>query len=162
MTSTAQLKAQAKYDKNHPRPILFKFNLTTDADILTRLDAVDNRQGYIKDLIRRDVRGPGKVLPVDSIRPLLLPVIKKYGILRIWLFGSYARGEATADSDIDLLIEGVSAKGMISFLALQEAMEKCLGKKVDLIEYDAAKNNNTRAGRRFLDHIERDRVLIYE
>lgn len=162
MTSTAQLKAQAKYDKTHTRPILFKFNLITDADILTRLDAVDNRQGYIKDLIRRDVRGTGNVLPVDSIRTLLLPVIKKYGILRIWLFGSYARGEATEDSDIDLLIEGVSAKGMISFLALQEAMEKCLGKKVDLIEYDAAKNNNTRAGRRFLDHIERDRVLIYE
>lgn len=162
MATTAQLKAQAKYDKNHTRSILFKFNLTTDADILSRLDTVENRQGYIKELIRRDVRGTENVLRIDAIRTLLLPIAKKYDIRKIWLFGSYARGEATADSDIDLLIEGGDTKGIISFLELQETMEKSVGKKVDLIEHDAVRNNNTRAGRRFREHIERDKVLLYE
>lgn len=51
----AQKKAQAKYDKKNTKSIMFKFNLTTDADILAKLDSVDNKQGYIKELIRRDL-----------------------------------------------------------------------------------------------------------
>lgn len=50
-----QKRAQIKYDKTNTRKITFKFNLKTDADILERLDSVDNRQGYIKELIRSDI-----------------------------------------------------------------------------------------------------------
>ena len=45
----------ALWDKDNTRQIKFKFNLRTDADILTRLDQVDNVQGYIKQLIRADI-----------------------------------------------------------------------------------------------------------
>ena len=161
MATAAQLRAQAKYDKKHTRSVLFKFNRTTDADVLLRLDEVSNRQGYIKDLIRRDVRGTGEVLRLDAIRTLLMPVVKKYDIKRIYLFGSYARGEARKDSDVDLLIEGDGVKGMMPFLELQESMEKHIGKKVDLVEYGAVLKDNTRAGRRFREHVERDKVLLY-
>ncbi len=161
MVSAAQIKAQAKYDKSHTRSVLLKFNLTTDADILMRLDEVDNRQGYIKDLIRNDVRGSEDVLHIDSIRTLLMPIIKKYDIKRMYLFGSYARGEAKMDSDVDILIDGYKGKGLMSFLQLQEAMEKQIGKEVDLVEYEAIRNDNTRVGKRFREHIERDMVLLY-
>lgn len=46
---------QAKYDKAHTTMIPVKLNHKTDADILAKLDAVGNKQGYIKDLIRSDI-----------------------------------------------------------------------------------------------------------
>ena len=90
MATTAQLRAQAKYDKQHTRAVLFKLNLTTDADVLARLDEVTNRQGYIKELIRKDLRGEVGPLSVGAIKTLLMPVIKKYDIQKLFLFGSYA------------------------------------------------------------------------
>ena len=50
----------ARYQKAHVRQIKLALNITTDADILARLDSVDNKQGYIKQLIRADIAKPGK------------------------------------------------------------------------------------------------------
>jgi hypothetical protein len=55
MTTEAQKRAVAKYDAKNTRKIVLKLNTGTDADILERLDTVDNRQGYIKRLIREDI-----------------------------------------------------------------------------------------------------------
>lgn len=60
MVTEQQKKAQIKYDKEHTRQITFKFNLKTDADILERLDSVENRQGYIKYLVRNDIRSANR------------------------------------------------------------------------------------------------------
>ena len=43
------------YDRESTRQIKFKFNLKTDADILAQLDSQQNKQGYIKQLIREDI-----------------------------------------------------------------------------------------------------------
>jgi len=53
--SKAQLRAQAKYDKDNTVQVKLKLNKKTDADIIKRLAAADNMQGYIKDLIRLDI-----------------------------------------------------------------------------------------------------------
>ena len=53
--SRAQLKAQAKYDKSNTTQINLKLNNKTDEDIIKRLSEVDNKQGYIKELIRLDL-----------------------------------------------------------------------------------------------------------
>lgn len=55
MTTQAQKKATAKYDAAHTKQVMLKFNLSTDADILDKLESVGNRQGYIKELIRKDI-----------------------------------------------------------------------------------------------------------
>ena len=55
MTTQAQKKATAKYDASHTVQITMKLNKGTDADILDKLATVANKQGYIKDLIRRDI-----------------------------------------------------------------------------------------------------------
>ena len=55
MATEAQKRAVAKYDAKNTRKIVLKLNRATDADILKRLDTVDNRQGYIKRLIREDI-----------------------------------------------------------------------------------------------------------
>lgn len=53
--SRAQLKAQAKYDKSNTTQINLKLNNKTDEDIIKRLSEVENKQGYIKELIRLDL-----------------------------------------------------------------------------------------------------------
>lgn len=53
--SKAQLRAQAKYDKDNTVQLKLKLNKKTDSDIIARLAAVDNMQGYIKELIRADI-----------------------------------------------------------------------------------------------------------
>lgn len=54
-TSKAQIKASQKYDAKNTKQIHLKLNLKTDADILKRLQDVASVQGYIKELIRRDI-----------------------------------------------------------------------------------------------------------
>lgn len=56
----AQSKAQARYDAKATRQIKLKLNKRTDADILAKLDAVENKQGYIKSLIRADIKKQGR------------------------------------------------------------------------------------------------------
>ena len=55
MVTEAQRRAQAKYDKAHTKSYLLKLNKKTDADVIKQLETVDNRQGYIKKLIRDDL-----------------------------------------------------------------------------------------------------------
>jgi hypothetical protein len=55
MANKALKDAVARYDATHTKQIHLKLNLTTDADILNRLDEVGNKQGYIKELIRKDL-----------------------------------------------------------------------------------------------------------
>lgn len=162
MTTEAQRKASAKYDKEHTRSILFKFNTTNDADILAKLAEVGNKQGYIKSLIRSDICGSGPVLSVDAIRLMILPVAQKFGLKKATLFGSYAREEATEDSDIDLLIECDSIRNMKDYLALEEGLKSAIGKNVDLVMADALLSENTRAVKRLIEHIEKDQVIVYE
>lgn len=54
-TSEALRKAIDKYDKKNTKQIAIKLNKNTDQDILDHLDRVKNKQGYIKELIRKDL-----------------------------------------------------------------------------------------------------------
>ena len=63
----------------------------------------------------------------------------KYPLKSIALFGSYARGEQQADSDIDLLVDFTQPVGMeIVDLAIE--LEEILGHRVDVITYNAVRN----------------------
>lgn len=53
----AHREANKRYDQKATRQIKLKLNINRDADILQRLDEVDNMQGYIKKLIRADIKG---------------------------------------------------------------------------------------------------------
>ncbi len=162
MVTEAKKRANSKYDKVHTQSVILKLNKQTDADVLAMLDSKDNRQGYIKELIRNDMRNSGDTLTNEAITYLVRPVAKKYGIDRIYLFGSYARGEATKKSDVDLLIDGGSIESLFDLIRLENAFESALGKNVDVVQKSTIQNDNSRSGRRFRDHFERDKVLVYE
>lgn len=58
MTTDAQKRAQKNYDLNSKdkfKRLAFKLNKETDADVLDKLASVDSMQGYIKELIRKDI-----------------------------------------------------------------------------------------------------------
>lgn len=80
-------------------------------------------------------------------RPELL---RDYGVTEIGVFGSCVRGEATGDSDIDILVEFGSPLGFFKFLELEERLSEWLGAKVDLVTKTALK---PRIGRRILAEV---------
>lgn len=82
---------------------------------------------------------------------------------RACLFGSYARGEATEQSDIDLRIDGGIMKGIFGLGALYYDLAKALEKPVDLVTTETL-NYKTDADRteRFCSNIKEDEQLIYE
>ena len=46
-----------------------------------------------------------KIYTIDEIRKIISPIATRYGVERMFLFGSYARGEATTQSDLDFRLE---------------------------------------------------------
>ena len=59
-------------------------------------------------------------------------IAAKYGIKKVSVFGSVARDEASADSDVDMLVEFSKPVGLFQFIELQQRLEELLGCKVDL------------------------------
>lgn len=74
---------------------------------------------------------------LEEIKKKALPVLKGAGVTRSSIFGSYVRGEASEDSDIDILVDFPRGKGIFEFVGLQQELEQVLGKKTDLVTYDS-------------------------
>ena len=74
----------------------------------------------------------------------------KYGVKSIGIFGSFVRGEAKKNSDIDVLVEFEKPIGMFKFLELEESLSKLCGRKVDLVSKKALKPN---IGKRILKEV---------
>lgn len=70
---------------------------------------------------------------VKTIRPIL----EKADVTRAAMFGSFARGEQTDGSDLDLLVEFGRPKGLFAFVKLRYTLEDSLHRKVDLVTYKA-------------------------
>ncbi len=64
---------------------------------------------------------------------------EKYGVKEIGIFGSYVRGEAKEDSDVDILVEFEKPIGIFKFLELEEYLSILIGRKVDLVSKKALK-----------------------
>ncbi len=75
-----------------------------------------------------------KMQIIDKFKPKIIKILKKYGIKKAGIFGSYARGEARKDSDIDLLVEPAPGMGF-SFYGMNLELEDELKRKVDLVTY---------------------------
>ena len=56
MASEAKIRANNKFNKANTRMVSLRLNYNTDADIIKRLDEVDSKMGYIKELIRKDLQ----------------------------------------------------------------------------------------------------------
>ena len=70
---------------------------------------------------------------LKQLQETAVPILKKAGITRSSFFGSVVRGDEREDSDIDILIEFSGEKTLLDLVELQQALEKALGRKVDLV-----------------------------
>lgn len=96
-----------------------------------------------------------KIYTIDEIRSNIFPIARRYGVERVYLFGSYARGEATHDSDIDLRVDKGKLRGLIALSGLRLDISEALSKEVDLLTTKSLSED-------FRNEIKNDEVLIYE
>ncbi len=94
------------------------------------------------------------VYTTEQIRRIAAPIAAAYGIKSMSLFGSYARGEATEDSDVDLLIERGAIRTAFQMGGFYADLSEGLGKELDLITMDGSDQV-------FLSRIRRDEVRLY-
>ncbi len=81
-----------------------------------------------------------KPLPLGALKARIARVLRVYPVTRAGIFGSYATGRNKKGSDIDILVEISDRKmSLLKFIHIKHELEKSLGKKVDLVEYDALK-----------------------
>ena len=92
---------------------------------------------------------------IVTIKNVIAPIAKSYGIKRIYLFGSYAKGEATEENDIDLLIEKGKPMSLLKLSGMRQQVQEALNLSVDLV---------TTAGIEdiFRKEIEGTEILLYE
>ena len=97
---------------------------------------------------------PAKKYTIEEIKAIVEPIARKYGVEHVYLFGSYARGEATANSDVDLRVDKGSLKGMFALCGLYTEIEKALHRKVDVLTTGSLEED-------FLREIQKEEVLLY-
>ena len=119
----------AKYNKENYKMYQFRVK-KTNAHIISKLDSVSNKNEYINELISKD---SGGVLTLKQIKDIIKPILHKHGIDEVYLFGSYARGEATSKSDVDIYCEKGNVRTLIQQGFLEEELEKALKKDIDIV-----------------------------
>jgi len=72
---------------------------------------------------------------VEEIARLAVPVLKRYGVRRAGVFGSFARGEGGEGSDVDVLVELGPGRGLLDLVGLKIELEEVLGRRVDVLTY---------------------------
>lgn len=92
---------------------------------------------------------------ISEIKDKATPIAKAYGIGRMSLFGSYARGEAKDGSDIDLYIERGRLKSLLQYFAFIDELENVLNCHVDVVTTGIE-------DKQFLSAIMKEGVLLYE
>jgi len=76
---------------------------------------------------------------IEQIKRQILPILRRYGVKRVGLFGSCVRGEMTPDSDIDILVDIEKDISLLDFVGIKLELEEVLNRKVDLVEYSTIK-----------------------
>lgn len=90
-----------------------------------------------------------------EISAKIKPVLKKYNVSKAAIFGSYARGNFTKRSDIDILVKLPKNIDLFEFIKMKNEMEDILHKKIDLVEYSTLKPI-------IKDVIIKEQIIIYE
>ena len=141
----------SSYNKDNYKMYQFRVK-KSDNILISKLDNISNRNAYITDLVLEDIN-PG-ILTIKQIKEKIRPVITKHGIKDVYLFGSYARGEATRNSDVDIYCDKGDVKGLFESVGLIKEFEEALGKKVDVVTIGSQMNDY------FRTQLEEDMIKI--
>ncbi len=91
------------------------------------------KEDFLRELKRREIKDTA----LKRMKRIIVNKIRKEGIVKAGIFGSYARGEQTPHSDVDILLRyrKNSRKSFLDMVRLQRELSEELGKKVDLVTY---------------------------
>ena len=98
-----------------------------------------------------------RLYDTKDIQLLLMPVFEDAPIHRATLFGSYAKGTAVEQSDIDIVLDTQGKLRGLEFYGVLEDITEALGKKVDLFELSEIQPHSA-----IMDEINRQGVVLYE
>ena len=82
------------------------------------------------------------IYTLDNIRYIVKPIAAKYNVESIYLFGSYARGDANENSDLDFLVFGGNNFKLTNIFALAEELRSAFQRSVDVFEISEINTNS--------------------
>ena len=109
-----------------------------------------------------------KIYTIEEIKKCIFQILKKYGIERAYLFGSYARNEANKNSDVDIMIVGGKRlKTLLDMAGFEIELKEMLKKDVDVISEEVyleedADEDGELARKIFMNNVMKERIQIYE
>lgn len=95
------------------------------------------------------------VMNTSDVKNIILPIILKYGVDRVILFGSKARGDATKESDYDFLISKGNIRSLLQYMSFVGELEDVLNTHVDVIT-DTSPDEN------IIQTAMQEGILLYE
>ena len=101
-----------------------------------------------------------EVYTIDEIKSMIADVVSEYEVEKVYLFGSYARQEATSKSDIDLYIPALPEAMGLKYYGMLERLKEVTGKDIDIITDDSVFTIPEHRVDVF-SGIDSDKVLIY-
>ena len=141
----------SKYNKEKYKMYQFRIK-KSDELLIEKLDNISNRNSYITNLILEDISP--SVLTIKQIKERIMPIMKKHQIEDVYLFGSYARGEANRNSDVDIYCSRGNAESLYDEVEFIKELEVALGKKVDVVTIGSQMNEF------FRQQLERDIIKL--
>lgn len=100
-----------------------------------------------------------KIYSIEEIKHIVVPIAIKYDVDRVFLFGSYARGEANSASDLDFVVDKGRLSGL-KFAGMLGDLQENFDKGVDLLTSSSLIKDDGYTN--FKQKIEKDMVVIYE
>jgi len=77
------------------------------------------------------------MIALEDVKERIAPILRRYDVKRAALFGSFVRGEAREDSDIDVVVEFKDGRSLLDLVSLRLELEAELGREVDVLTYNA-------------------------
>ena len=148
--------SQARYvnEYNKENYKMYQFRVKkSDVELIKFLDGNKDRSKLIIEFLKQESKK--RVISLNEIKDICRPLFEKYNIKEAYLFGSYARGEANPNSDIDIYYVEKDDAGLYDDLDLFGELKEALNKEVDLIEKGAVHDE------KFFDIIKQDFIKIY-
>ena len=149
--SSTQLNYIAKYNKEKYKMYQFRVK-KSDEELINKLDHILNRNSYITNLILEDINP--SVLTIKQIKERIKPIMEKHQIKDVYLFGSYARGEAGPHSDVDIYCDRGDVDTLWKQSAFKDELIDALGKDVDIITIGSEMDDY------FREQLEKDMIKL--
>ena len=147
-----QLDYISNYNKKNYKMYQFRVK-KNDKEMIEKLDNISNRNGYITNLIMEDINP--SVLTIKQIKERIKPIMAKHNVKEVYLFGSYSRGEANRNSDVDIYCDPGDIDSLWKHSAFQDELAEALGKDVDVITIGSEMHDY------FREQLEEDMIKIY-